>query len=72
MRCPECTHPVNRVTDTRPYVAEDGETYTRRRRVCAKCRARFTTFEVYELPDVSAATRLRAIQRDLVNALKSP
>jgi transcriptional repressor NrdR len=47
MRCPFCTHPETQVMETR--VAEEGE-FIRRRRVCASCEKRFTT---YERPDVS-------------------
>jgi transcriptional repressor NrdR len=47
MRCPFCAHPDTQVMETR--VAEEGE-FVRRRRVCASCEKRFTT---YERPDVS-------------------
>ena len=47
MRCPFCAHPDTQVMETR--VAEEGE-FIRRRRVCASCEKRFTT---YERPDVS-------------------
>ena len=40
MRCPFCSEPQSRVTDSR--VAEDG---IRRRRECLSCRRRFTTYE---------------------------
>lgn len=40
MRCPYCSHPESRVTDSRE--AEDG---IRRRRECLSCGQRFTTFE---------------------------
>jgi transcriptional repressor NrdR len=42
MRCPWCGAPDTRVVDSRP--AEDG-TAIRRRRACASCGRRFTTFE---------------------------
>lgn len=47
MRCPFCGHGDTQVVETR--VAEDGE-FIRRRRQCAHCEKRFTT---YERPDVS-------------------
>lgn len=45
MHCPYCNHPHTEVAETR--VAEDG-TNTRRRRSCAKCHKRFTTYERVE------------------------
>jgi transcriptional repressor NrdR len=47
MKCPFCGHTDTQVVETR--VAEDGE-FVRRRRQCASCEKRFTT---YERPDVS-------------------
>ncbi|MBV2163818.1 transcriptional regulator NrdR [Comamonas nitrativorans] len=47
MKCPFCNHPETQVMETR--VAEDGS-FTRRRRQCAACAKRFTT---YERPDVN-------------------
>ena len=47
MRCPFCGHADTQVVETR--VAEDGE-FIRRRRQCADCEKRFTT---YERPDVT-------------------
>ncbi len=46
MRCPYCQHPDTRVLDSR--LAADGE-QVRRRRSCAECGERFTTYEVPEL-----------------------
>ena len=43
MRCPDCLHPDSRVIDSR--AASDA---IRRRRVCEKCGARFTTHERLE------------------------
>ena len=40
MRCPYCSYPESRVTDSR--TAENG---TRRRRECGQCGLRFTTYE---------------------------
>ncbi len=47
MKCPFCSHPETQVVETR--VAEDGN-FIRRRRQCASCEKRFTT---YERPDVN-------------------
>lgn len=53
--CPFCSHPDQRVLDSR--VARDGQAI-RRRRECINCERRFTTFEVYERP------RLFVVKRD--------
>ncbi len=45
MRCPTCEHDEDRVIDSRP--AEDGQAI-RRRRICAHCDTRFTTYERIE------------------------
>lgn len=42
MHCPECGHDDTRVIDSRPV--EQGAAI-RRRRVCASCESRFTTYE---------------------------
>ena len=47
MKCPFCSHPETQVVETR--VSEDGD-FIRRRRRCALCEKRFTT---YERPEVS-------------------
>jgi transcriptional repressor NrdR len=47
MRCPFCGHVETQVVETR--MAEDGD-FIRRRRQCAHCEKRFTT---YERPDVN-------------------
>ncbi|MBI5277305.1 MAG: transcriptional repressor NrdR [Burkholderiales bacterium] len=47
MKCPFCSNGETQVVETR--VAEDGE-FIRRRRQCAACEKRFTT---YERPDVN-------------------
>lgn len=51
MRCPYCGHLEDRVVDSRE--AQDGQA-TRRRRECAGCTRRFTTYERIEeiLPQV--------------------
>lgn len=46
MRCPFCSAQDTRVIDTR--LADDGD-QVKRRRECAACKERFTTFEVVEL-----------------------
>jgi len=46
MKCPFCNDPDTQVIDTR--VNEDGDTIRRRRR-CAACDKRFTTYERVEL-----------------------
>ena len=47
MKCPFCSHGETQVVETR--ISEDGD-FIRRRRQCATCEKRFTT---YERPDVS-------------------
>lgn len=47
MKCPFCSHADTQVVETR--ISEDGN-FIRRRRQCAACEKRFTT---YERPDVS-------------------
>ena len=47
MKCPFCSHADTQVVETR--MAEDGD-FIRRRRQCAECEKRFTT---YERPDVT-------------------
>lgn len=46
MRCPYCGHPDTQVVDSR--VNEAGDSIRRRRR-CAACEKRFTTFETAEI-----------------------
>ena len=48
MKCPFCSHDETQVVETR--MAEDGDFIRRRRRQCARCEKRFTT---YERPDVT-------------------
>ncbi|MBA3058930.1 transcriptional regulator NrdR [Rhodoferax sp.] len=47
MKCPFCSHADTQVVETR--ISEDGG-FIRRRRQCASCQKRFTT---YERPDVT-------------------
>lgn len=50
MRCPYCTNSDTQVKDSRP--TEDN-TVIRRRRVCADCGGRFTTFERIQLRELT-------------------
>lgn len=50
MRCPFCAHDDTQVKDSRP--TEDNASI-RRRRLCARCGARFTTFERVQLREVT-------------------
>ena len=50
MKCPFCSHSDTQVVETR--IGEDGD-FIRRRRQCAACEKRFTT---YERPDVNFPT----------------
>ncbi|MDE6035284.1 MAG: transcriptional regulator NrdR [Ruminococcus sp.] len=45
MKCPFCGFDDSKVTDSRPV-----DEKIRRRRECLKCRIRFTTYEVVEIP----------------------
>lgn len=54
MRCPFCAHSDTSVLESR--VADDGQSL-RRRRECAKCQKRFTTFERIEGPTVFVIKR---------------
>lgn len=54
MICPFCAHDVTKVVDKRE--GTDGKT-TRRRRECAKCGRRFTTFERVETLDLLVAKK---------------
>jgi transcriptional repressor NrdR len=57
MKCPECGHEEDKVVDSRPH--QDGRAI-RRRRECAKCGKRFTTFEYIE---AGSLTVLKADER---------
>lgn len=54
MKCPFCAHIETSVLESR--VAEDGQSL-RRRRECAKCTKRFTTFERVEGPTIYVIKR---------------
>ena len=57
MKCPFCSHAETQVVETR--VAEEGA-FIRRRRQCASCEKRFTT---YERPDVNFPTIVKKDRR---------
>jgi len=50
MRCPFCAHEDSQVKDSRPT---GDNTAIRRRRQCAACGARFTTFERVQLREIT-------------------
>lgn len=54
MICPFCGNDDTQVKDSRP--AEDGAAI-RRRRLCGKCEARFTTFERVQLREITIVKR---------------
>ena len=54
MICPYCGNEDTQVKDSRP--AEDGAAI-RRRRLCGKCEARFTTFERVQLREITIVKR---------------
>jgi transcriptional repressor NrdR len=54
VRCPTCGTDDDRVVDSRP--SHDGQAI-RRRRECASCGVRFTTFERIELPELRVRKR---------------
>ena len=59
MRCPECDATENRVVDTR---ASRGGRAVRRRRECAVCGARFTTYEYVEERAIQVLKRSGAVE----------
>lgn len=66
MRCPFCNSEETQVKDSRP--AEDNSSI-RRRRFCAECGARFTTFERVQLRDmvvIKADQRRQAFDREKI------
>jgi transcriptional repressor NrdR len=54
VHCPYCSHPSNRVVDSR--LAEPGDAI-RRRRECESCHQRFTTYERAEADPVTVVKR---------------
>lgn len=66
MRCPVCTNEETQVKDSRP--TEDNSAI-RRRRFCAECEHRFTTFERLQLREmtvVKAGDRRQPFDRDKI------
>jgi len=66
MRCPFCGHDDTQVKDSRPA---DESASIRRRRECAECGARFTTFERVQLREmtvVKAGGRKQPFERDKI------
>ncbi|HET9949206.1 MAG TPA: transcriptional regulator NrdR [Longimicrobiales bacterium] len=59
MRCPECDATENRVVDTR---ASRGGRAVRRRRECAVCGSRFTTYEYVEERPIQVLKRSGAVE----------
>jgi transcriptional repressor NrdR len=59
MRCPKCDATENRVVDTR---ASRGGRAVRRRRECAVCGSRFTTYEYVEERPVQVLKRSGAVE----------
>ena len=54
MKCPICNYADSRVLDSRP--SQDGMSI-RRRRECANCQKRFTTYEVVDTVPISVVKR---------------
>ena len=71
MRCPFCSSYDTQVKDSR--VAEDGS-YIKRRRFCAECGSRFTTFERVQLKDImvkkSSGITVPFSREKLLNSIK--
>lgn len=66
MRCPICSHEETQVKDSRP--TEDNSSI-RRRRFCAECGHRFTTFERVQLREITvlkAGDRRQPFDRDKI------
>jgi transcriptional repressor NrdR len=59
MRCPNCDATDNRVVDTR---TSKGGRAVRRRRECAVCETRFTTYEVVEERPIQVLKRSQAAE----------
>ena len=72
MRCPNCDATDNRVVDTR---TSKGGRAVRRRRECAVCETRFTTYEVVEERPIQVLKRSGAgptVARSATGELKGP
>lgn len=66
MKCPACDHPEDRVIDSRPL---ESASVVRRRRMCAYCGKRFTTYERVEstpLMVIKSENRREPFSRDKV------
>ncbi|MBI4030168.1 MAG: transcriptional repressor NrdR [Proteobacteria bacterium] len=66
MRCPFCGHDDTQVKDSRP---SDESASIRRRRECAECGARFTTFERVQLREITVVKtggRKQPFERDKI------
>lgn len=71
--CPNCRHEQSRCMDSRPSKEVNG---TRRRRECAACGQRFTTYEIAaaELEKLTAAgarTEARKILNGLIDLVEA-
>ncbi len=70
MKCPFCGYPDTKVIDSRP-----SESKKRRRRECAGCGKRFTTYEVIEKPMLMVYKRDKSFEpfdrQKLVKGLQS-
>lgn len=67
MKCPFCSNPDSQVKDSRP--ADDGVSI-KRRRYCAECDSRFTTYErvmLRELMVVKSNGERRPLDRDKIH-----
>ena len=70
MKCPFCGYPDTKVIDSRPR-----ESKKRRRRECAGCGKRFTTYEVIEKPSLMVYKRDKSFEpfdrQKLIKGLQS-
>lgn len=70
MKCPFCGYPDTKVIDSRP-----SESKKRRRRECAGCGKRFTTYEVIEKPSLMVYKRDKSFEpfdrQKLIKGLQS-
>ena len=64
MKCPYCQHEDTQVLDTR--VSEEGDAIRRRRR-CANCDKRFTTYERVELNMPAVVKKNGSRQREVIS-----
>lgn len=70
MKCPYCNHEDTKVSDSR---SQDDNNVIRRRRICEKCKTRFTTYErVDKLPIIiikNNGTREKFDKDKLINGI---